>query len=316
MERYAISAVTLAALLWAAAPTVARAAEDSGQKDTANQHRPRVALGVQVDTTPKGAKHEGAIIRRVAPKSAAAKAGLQEGDVITRADRHEVDDPADLVNALAGHRPGDLIDVRVWRDGQEKTLHVTLEARHIAHTAAADEEKEEEGRHAAGASEGQGQRAFLGVEAVPMDELTDRLRRRLDIQGDQGLVVFEVVPDSPAARAGLRHGDVITGVNGKDVDELNDLRQRLDQAGPGKEVKLDVRRGDQKKELRARLEESPVEFFGAGPEERTSRYGTTSSAEQGTASSEEERIDRLERRVERLQQRLSELERHQKQSQK
>src|SRR5262249_40867858 len=151
------------------------------------------------------AAHQGPAVRRVTPDSPAARAGLQEGDVITRVDGRQVDDPQTLLNVLAQHKPGDKLKFQVQRDGKEKSLDVTLGT-----------------RPAARAGEGlPGSRlprerptAFLGVQAVPMEELTPRLKERLGISAENGLVVMEVLPDSPAAKAGLRHGDVITGVNG------------------------------------------------------------------------------------------------------
>ena len=70
--------------------------------------------------------------------------------------------------------------------------------------------------------------------------------------GIQGIVVADVVPGSPAERAGLRGidrmngiaGDVITEVDGDPVRRLTDLTERLEQAGPGKTVTLTVQRGN------------------------------------------------------------------------
>jgi serine protease Do len=306
MRRY-LATVTALAIAFGGAAAV-RGAEGPGQ------HTPRVSLGVLVEPTQQGAAHEGALVRQVAPDSAAARAGLRKGDIITRADSHEVDDPEDLVNALSDHKPGDRLPVRVWRDGQEKTLTVTLEERRTANYPRADDEEsegrnvprqprtDESGQEATGSANTR-QRAFLGVEAVPANELTDRLRQRLGISADEGVVVIQVMPDSPAARAGLRHGDVIRSVNGKEIDSPRDLRERVTKIGPGKEVTLDVQRGDQTKHLHARLEQSPVEFYGTGGEE-----GAPTDEGRAAPNEENRRVEQLQRRLERLEQRVRELE--------
>jgi putative serine protease PepD len=58
--------------------------------------------------------------------SPAAKAGLQQGDVITQFDGQAVKDSDTLVSAVQGHKVGDKVQITYTRDGQQKTATVTL----------------------------------------------------------------------------------------------------------------------------------------------------------------------------------------------
>src|SRR5579871_729980 len=66
-------------------------------------------------------------------------------------------------------------------------------------------------------------RVYLGVFTVPVEDMTGGTRRKLKLPSSDGVYVIEVMPDSPAEKAGLKHGDVITHVNGKLVDDEDEL---------------------------------------------------------------------------------------------
>lgn len=83
-------------------------------------------------------------------------------------------------------------------------------------------------------------RGMLGVTIQPV---TSDIARSLGLDTVRGALVNAVQPDSPAARAGLKRGDVITRINGEDVKDGNELRNRVAQVQPGTKLPLDVVRG-------------------------------------------------------------------------
>ncbi len=97
---------------------------------------------------------------------------------------------------------------------------------------------------------------YLGVAIQPMD---DQLARQFGIQDGKGALVREVTPNSPAERAGIRHGDVILKFNGKKVDDFISLRNRVVEAGIGKEVEIVVMRDGRTISLKAVIAEPPGE---------------------------------------------------------
>jgi len=82
-------------------------------------------------------------------------------------------------------------------------------------------------------------RGWLGVEIQPM---TKDIADSLGLEGSHGALVSEPQQESPAARAGLKSGDVITKLDGRDVKDAHDLATRIAAAGPGKAVDLSVLR--------------------------------------------------------------------------
>ncbi|MDX1374580.1 MAG: DegQ family serine endoprotease [Burkholderiales bacterium] len=99
---------------------------------------------------------------------------------------------------------------------------------------------------------GEVRRGRLGIS---MQDLAPDLARSLGIAPGEGAVIAEVQPDSPAARAGLRAGDVVTAVNGRPVRTASGLRARLGVLPVGETVELVVRRDGATRIVRARIGE-------------------------------------------------------------
>jgi len=85
-----------------------------------------------------------------------------------------------------------------------------------------------------------GKRAYLGVSLV---DLTDELRDHFGAPKDTGILVSSVEDGSPAGKAGIRVGDIIVGIDGKDVESSGDLRRGLREKKEGDTVRVEVMRG-------------------------------------------------------------------------
>jgi serine protease Do len=97
-------------------------------------------------------------------------------------------------------------------------------------------------------------RGYLGVS---IQAVTPDLAKAFGLPSAEGALVGDVTPDSPGAKAGLQKGDVIVSLNGQAISDYQDLRLRISQSAPGENVKLDVYRNGQKREVTATLREFP-----------------------------------------------------------
>jgi S1-C subfamily serine protease len=96
--------------------------------------------------------------------------------------------------------------------------------------------------------------AYLGVQPAP---LTPQVVQQLGVGTDQGVLVLDVVPNGPAAQAGMQPGDVITEFDGKKVATEEDFLAELRKVDPGQPVKVVVKRGNRDTTLTVTLAERP-----------------------------------------------------------
>ncbi|MEW6705166.1 MAG: DegQ family serine endoprotease [Pseudomonadota bacterium] len=151
---------------------------------------------------------DGALVAGVAPDSAAEKAGLKSGDVITEINGEPVLHGGQLSSRIALASPGDKVRLKVWRDKAFRDVEVKLGSADEANAqrAAADDDGADGPR--------------LGLALRPLSP-AERAESRLD----HGLVVQDA--SGPAARAGVAAGDVLLAVNGKPVKSVDEVRDVL-----------------------------------------------------------------------------------------
>lgn len=250
-------------------------------------------LGVMVTEGDDGQR--GVVVRDVFPDSAAAKAGIKQGDRIIKFGNHEPKDVEGYLKEIASHKPGDKVTLIVKRGDKEQSITATLVDRPAGERIG--RRPDESGR---GAGHG---RAFLGVAIEP---LTDEMREKTNVDAKEGLVVVQVAPNSPAEKAGLKHGDVITEVGGKAVKEPDQLSEMIHDGGAGKELSLTIMRGKEKKTLKATPQSGDASFYGSPG------GGGFNPQDMGSMMDSGRRIRELERRIAELEKRLQEMERGRK----
>jgi len=184
----------------------------------------RAQLGVSVQNVTSdmaaslGLKHPGGVIvGSVTAGSAADRAGLRQGDVITALNGEAVHDFNSLRNRIASAGPGTNADLTIIRDGSERHVTVRLEELSADKLARRNGDSESDSPS--------DDKAALGVSVAP---LTPDVASELGISKDaNGLVVKDVVPDGRAADAGIQSGDVIESVNRQPMKTVDDLRTAI-----------------------------------------------------------------------------------------
>ena len=174
---------------------------------------------------------DGAYVIDVLPESAAAQAGLEKGDVIVGFAGERVRSVEQLRRLVRETPPGRNVSLEVVRNGQARTLSAQLQARKNSFHYQAPQIQvappfppDTFDFRGLGQLWGGGRRA-LGISG---DELTSQLATFFGVKQGKGVLVREVVAGSPAAKVGLKAGDVIVAVDGKSVATVAELRRALE----------------------------------------------------------------------------------------
>lgn len=202
----------------------------------------RAYLGVRVQTLDEALaaaldleEDAGVLIRQVEADSPAEEAGLKAGDIVTAINGDGVSRPSELTRMVREFDPGSKVTLDLLRQGKAKELQVALGE---AERQLARSERRLERRFPGGVDVRElrldRERGFLGVSPLSM---SDGLAEYFDADNG-GALVSDVVEDSPADELGLRAGDVITAINGKSVEDADELRERLGDFDEAEEVEV------------------------------------------------------------------------------
>src|SRR6202795_899301 len=257
------TAALCAALIAAPGYTAARHAQEAGHQEAVE---PQVRdfnvmfgeeggswLGVETrEVTSDTAKElklrseRGVVLGRIAPDSPASKSGLRENDVVTEINGQQVEGAMQFRRMIREIPAGRSVQLTVWRDGHTQKINVTL--------GKAEELRRNMTRMAPGMAgafafhvpdfpdlpevaeipqmpsmEADGLMLYAGHPRLGIDaeDLAGRLGSFFGAPDGEGILVRSVNSGSPAEKAGIKAGDVITSLNGERIRSVGDLRQKL-----------------------------------------------------------------------------------------
>ena len=226
-------------MIWVFLPIIAVTILGGMGPRSGSRFRGRAAATVNAADSYLGARYKtvdgGAFIRDVTPQgSAADRAGLLGGDIITSFDGKPVKSDNDLSSFLSGTPVGKTVDVTFVRDGETKTVKLT--------TVSEDENSSLEEAF------NDKPKGFLGVE--------DNFKR-VQVPGMNiyGVALQKVHKNGPAYLAGLHDGDIVIEFNGTPIRTAEEFNDRIDRATPGSTVKVVVMRGNDRQEYMVKMGE-------------------------------------------------------------
>ena len=183
-------------------------------------------LGLQVAPDESG---KGVRVMEVFGDSPAEKAGFKKDDVITDMDGAAATDAKAFVDSVVAHKPGDEIKFKVLRDGKEMPITVKLGKRPAEPPPAPGKDE-----------------PFVGLAVRPGPD-------------GKGVEIRDVLGESPADKAGLKRGDVITEVDGTAVSDPGTLASSVAAHKPGDEIAFKVVRDGKEQQVKVKAGKRPAE---------------------------------------------------------
>lgn len=249
---------------------------------------PRLGVALREATGEKAPPSGGALVAEVDDDTPAARAGLKSGDVIVEFDGERVRGVRQLQRLVSETPAGRPVKVVVTREGKRVEANATLEERDWPDVVGFDKQTMEDDIRQ-GVEEGmRGMREFrfempdrqapgdeprkepdrwnfkveprwpmfqwsegAGRLGVTVQELGEQLRDHFG--AGNGVLVASVSPDSAAARAGLKAGDVITTVAGRKIETTGDLVRAVRAADEGADVEIEIVRDKKAQTLKVKL---------------------------------------------------------------
>lgn len=208
-------------------------------------------------------------------ESPAELAGLQGGDIVLEFDEKGVTSTEALAKMIRSRKPGDRVTVKVERDGKSENIKVRLGEYKESDIIQEFESKfprlflprpgepmmriPERGQMRF-FTPGLEKRKFIGVY---LDPLNKELSEFFGVSEGTGLLVSKLTEDGPAAKAGMKVGDVIIRANDKRVETVGELSDIIQDVDKGQTIEIEFIRDKKTKTVKVRVneEESGVEFF-------------------------------------------------------
>ena len=190
----------------------------------------------------------------VSPESPAAKAGLAEDDIITQVNKDPIKKQSDLYAAIGKYKEGDKVTIEYLRDGKKNKKEIVLaknkmETRTEVYEFVPDNFNQNFNKNI---------RKGYALPNLPnLDEIFVNTKKPKlgisieDLEEGNGVKITAVNEASPASKAGLKIGDIITSIDKHEVKEVNDIKwQNFD---AGQTLKLSIMRNKEVKTIEVKI---------------------------------------------------------------
>lgn len=230
--------------------------------------------------------NRGALIKQVIPGSPADQAGLEQGDIIIKIGNKKLIDSKDLSETVLGFNPGEEVDIIIIRDGKKETIAATLGSggsknyeagkifkwfakphhgesyRDIPHHGSSHNCNPLCGESHSKSNfykfvESDYNNTYIGLN---LESLNEQLGEHFGVKNGNGILITEILEDSPAEKAGLKAGDVIIKVDGAKVAEISDIQKAVREKKEGEEIEIAFLRNKKKKKLSVEVAEAPASY--------------------------------------------------------
>ncbi len=208
---------------------------------------------------------QGAVVVDVNEESPAAKAGLKEDDIITQVDNEAIKNPTDLYKAIGKHKEGDKINIEFLRDGKKNKKEIVLAKNKTLSAPSWDsingnvfEFETDNFNHNFNREFNKNLRKGFALPNLPnLEEIYVNTKKPKlgisieDLEEGSGVKIKAVTDGSPADKAGLKLGDIITNIDKHEVKEVNDIKwQNFD---AGQTLKLSIIRNKEVKTIEVKI---------------------------------------------------------------
>jgi serine protease Do len=213
---------------------------DGDQMSFFSEDENRAMLGVTTEGEDKGAE-----IQSITKESAAEKAGLKKGDIITKIDDKKIESSDDVTESIRSHKPGEKVSITYLRDGKEqKTTAELTKWKGIRMNAISIPRVQLEGLD-------HPMEGFRNMTPEPFvwngNAFGGRPRLGLSIQDTEdgaGVKVLDVDDESAAEKAGIKEGDIIIGIDDANVKGTEDVVKATRDRGDKTSFKFKIKRGN------------------------------------------------------------------------
>ncbi len=201
-------------------------------------------LGVSVNALERHEKENlgvkwGVRVAVVERKSAADQAGIEVDDIILTFDGEKVRRSFDLIEMVGEHKPGDLVNLELLRDKQKKSVQVALGKRSDKRFFPLDRPGEGRWKMVAPEMEKFVKRPFLGVF---IEEIEGDFAEYFGVKEKTAVLIRSLEKEGPAAKGGLKAGDVLLQVADNKIEKAGDVMKALHEMKAGDKVDITVMR--------------------------------------------------------------------------